>query len=649
MAKLYEPYLKSYRIYKTSQDEFTIATSTAAITATTITEESEKEDKLAKYTSPQFFRFALEMQMNDPIINEFSRTYKINITHDNNKDLLAINMAFLEMIIQYRLFNIGDAHISLVFCDYDGDGIFVRAIKYYTSLCGKDGLKYCKAYTRKEHPLEDDVWIDSEGIEEVKADSLDLYTSFEEPHDISRLARLLKVGGTGLMRLGRGVAGNEWLLMNFTGMFDEVYVAKPLMSERIKSEVYLVGKGYLGALKIDGAGVRVKGPKRIEDFINELRSTLDATREKYIDELIDAFNRKKGQDKKFMMMLGRLGRQMAMKYMEFIQPLYSCIREMNIRNDHHFQYYLEYGEAPPSYNQLDRILDLKNGKRESYQRRMFASKSIEHWGQLKLLLSEIEFLTLYWLQRPEMREKPVHMVYAGASPGSHIVILAELFPLLTFDLYDPRIKAFDARLVNMKQVKLYGFFDDDAAKKYADKSEEGYPLMFLVSDIRSGDDQTDSTMEFEDAVRRDMDWQARWCELSKCDQALLKFRLPYGNATTNATEKYEYLAGTIYIQAFSPITSTETRLVPNMPLKRVEWDAPKYQDQLYYHNTRIRPASFVGASPYPQLCDMYELDGCYDCVSMLKILSDYLKAAGSSEGPERLIKRIKESIIVQKQ
>ncbi len=39
-----------------------------------------------------------------------------------------------------------------------------------------------------------------------------------------------------------------------------------------------------------------------------------------------------------------------------------------------------------------------------------------HWGQLKLLLSEIEFLTPYY-------ECNYLVVYAGAAPGVHVPIL----------------------------------------------------------------------------------------------------------------------------------------------------------------------------------------------------------------------------------
>lgn len=64
-------------------------------------------------------------------------------------------------------------------------------------------------------------------------------------------------------------------------------------------------------------------------------------------------------------------------------------------------------------------------------RRRGERKSTVHWGQRKLLLSEIEFLTLY-------SEPGITVVYAGAAPGTHIGYLSRLFPEVSrFVLVDP--------------------------------------------------------------------------------------------------------------------------------------------------------------------------------------------------------------------
>lgn len=57
-------------------------------------------------------------------------------------------------------------------------------------------------------------------------------------------------------------------------------------------------------------------------------------------------------------------------------------------------------------------------------------KSVAHWGQRKLLLAEVEFLTQH-------AQPGITCVYAGAAPGTHIEFLAQLFPEVQFVLVDP--------------------------------------------------------------------------------------------------------------------------------------------------------------------------------------------------------------------
>ena len=57
-----------------------------------------------------------------------------------------------------------------------------------------------------------------------------------------------------------------------------------------------------------------------------------------------------------------------------------------------------------------------------------------HWGQRKLGLALIQFLTIYWDKN--VVPKPI-VVYAGAAHGLNISVVSELFPDVTFELYDP--------------------------------------------------------------------------------------------------------------------------------------------------------------------------------------------------------------------
>jgi len=46
-----------------------------------------------------------------------------------------------------------------------------------------------------------------------------------------------------------------------------------------------------------------------------------------------------------------------------------------------------------SFSQADRLLRWGESLKSPYQRRQNAVKTVEHWGQRKLFLSELEFLT----------------------------------------------------------------------------------------------------------------------------------------------------------------------------------------------------------------------------------------------------------------
>ncbi len=66
-----------------------------------------------------------------------------------------------------------------------------------------------------------------------------------------------------------------------------------------------------------------------------------------------------------------------------------------------------------------RILE-EDAPRAPYRRRKDEVKSVIHWGQRKLLVAEIEFLTMYAGTRKSDTPQPV--VYAGAAPGKRNII-----------------------------------------------------------------------------------------------------------------------------------------------------------------------------------------------------------------------------------
>lgn len=70
---------------------------------------------------------------------------------------------------------------------------------------------------------------------------------------------------------------------------------------------------------------------------------------------------------------------------------------------------------------------------EPYRSRNKEVKSSIHWGQRKLIISEIQFLSLYALPKTAH-----HIVYVGSAPGTHIAFLDDMFDRQhTWELIDP--------------------------------------------------------------------------------------------------------------------------------------------------------------------------------------------------------------------
>ena len=256
--------------------------------------------------------------------------------------------------------------------------------------------------------------------------------------------------------------------------------------------------------------------------------------------------------------------------------------------------------------------------RQEYRRRKGELKTVIHWGQRKLLLSEIEFLTKFGVSGATV-------VYAGAAPGTHTRYLIELFPELKFVLVDPA--PFSSKLTQGPRCLLrQELFTDDVAQQYA-----GRDKVLFICDIRScnsamrlplldcasvtSDQALMNDQEVEDTVLEDMQAQQRWHDSIQPIKSMLKFRLPWTPGYT------EYLAGDVYCQAFGPITTTETRLVP-YGHERVMWDNKKYEEQLFHFNTVTRVARYAHSMPVGR--PGYGLDYCYDCRSEVEILSEYL-------------------------
>eukprot|EP00667_Euglena_gracilis_P012507 EG_transcript_12853 len=243
-----------------------------------------------------------------------------------------------------------------------------------------------------------------------------------------------------------------------------------------------------------------------------------------------------------------------------------------------------------------------NAPRLQYRRRKGEVKTTLHWGQRKLLMSEIEFLTLYAAPGDTV-------VYAGAAPGSHVQFLAEqMFPTLKFVLVDPA--DFICRPTN-KIIIRQEYFTSATAREFQGRTD-----ILFVSDIRTADPSKLSEMEVEEFVIQDNAAQKEWYEIIQPKKCMLKFRLPYPDRIKGSTP---YLAGDIFLPVWGPQTTTETRLVPHGE-QMISYCHSKYEEQMFWFNTVYRESRW---EMDVQLDNRG--DNRYDAVAEVHILKEFLR------------------------
>jgi hypothetical protein len=263
-----------------------------------------------------------------------------------------------------------------------------------------------------------------------------------------------------------------------------------------------------------------------------------------------------------------------------------------------------------------------------YHERKYEIKKSTHYGQLKLLTTELQFFNKYW--NPIKVPEPT-CVYIGAAPGTHIAVLSRLYPSFQFHLYDAG-NVFDDILRTEEfssKIKLFTqYFKDEDAKKYSGRND-----IFFISDIRSLTYHTarieneDTRKKDEETVLNDMKLQMNWYNIIKPFKAHLKFRLPFGYQYDWVLKELDYLDGDVYRQPWAPQTSTETRLVPDDGLPNRKWNCKVYEDTLFYHNKIVRekavfinPVNNLNSPVYPE----YGLTQDYDSIVFISTLLEYI-------------------------
>ncbi len=164
------------------------------------------------------------------------------------------------------------------------------------------------------------------------------------------------------------------------------------------------------------------------------------------------------------------------------------------------------------------------------------------------------------------------------------------------------------------------FFTDEIAKEYSDKKT------IFISDIRANEFGASKLSEEEknECVVKDMEMQRKWHEILKPKATTLKFRLPYAPADTEKVTTTRYLKGDIFFPVWSGRTSTECRLVVTTHATEqddncVEYNNRDYESACFHYQTETR------TTYHDHNVHGDGLDHCYDCMSEIFILSNYLR------------------------
>lgn len=249
------------------------------------------------------------------------------------------------------------------------------------------------------------------------------------------------------------------------------------------------------------------------------------------------------------------------------------------------------------------------------------TRSVCHWGQRKLFLSELHFLSRF-------SEEGDTVIYIGAAPGRHIRFLAELFDDVNFHLYDR--SPFDPVLLSQPNIVLRNtYFDTETIYDYIEdeenqySNEEGESRLLFISDIRTADTTNEERHISELKIAEDMRLQRVLYEDLNPRKAHLKFRLPYlhveNNPVLNGATTFNYLDGEVMLQPFGRRKSTETRLIPHGPGQYIDWDLQLYSNAMYTHNYKNR------VSYYERYPNIEGLDRCYDCSLEKRFWSFYIR------------------------
>lgn len=337
----------------------------------------------------------------------------------------------------------------------------------------------------------------------------------------------------------------------------------------------------------------------------------------------------------------------------FLENIEKIRREHPFPNDIH----ILQNNSPEVVDQFtasNRILDYNTeGKTKTYECRLDKEIiTVNHWGQRKLLLSEIEFLTLFTNPDEEYT-----VVYAGAGPGTHTTYLSQLFPNVHFVLIDPLPEnEWVAKVTDRIEIH-YDYMTDELAKQFSfneeirnsfDPNQRKFNTpkdhVLFISDIRNTKHfQAKGLEQHEENIINDNQLQKKWHDIIQPEASMLKFRCPFYNVKNDTIEdrKYEYLDGDIYLPVWGKVETCECRLVVRRGNEIKAYDRKIFEEKMMYFNTVTRVQYYN--HPYDNILkekNIIGIDHCFDCRSELWILEQYLSKFTALDQEARKLKLV---------
>lgn len=299
-----------------------------------------------------------------------------------------------------------------------------------------------------------------------------------------------------------------------------------------------------------------------------------------------------------------------------------------------------------------------------------------HFGQLKLLISEIEFID-------SLPPGPKTILYAGSAPNNKLPILLDLYPDVTFVLADPHKHYFGEDFFthrinevcyfvlapesdyakadegkNSKVEKKYnlngvithrtdrkqGEVPTDINNKlhtykvfviedfFTNELAERLKVDYYISDIRTQSEEYPSELD----ILNDNAQSYNIIKRLQPKKYMIKFRTPYFyGAPVRETEelnlcpvplltnynnkKFEFLKGELWLQAFAGQSSTESRLV-GTTLDTTEYDIDWYNNSFYFFNKKYR--GYNGPNVNSIVDRSLGICECQDCALMMDVLTN---------------------------